>query len=68
MLQNSGIKTATIVMVEKSFLPLGWFFVNKRMLLPMSLVRASVFLEALFEKLPLLKHMAGVLVSCGRKV
>jgi ubiquinone/menaquinone biosynthesis C-methylase UbiE len=68
MLQNSGIKTATIVMVEKSFLPLGWFFVNKRMLLPMSLVRSSVFLEALFEKLPLLKHMAGVLVSCSRKV
>jgi hypothetical protein len=42
--------------------------VNNRMLLPMSLVRSSVFLEALFEKLPLLKHMAGVLVSCGRKV
>jgi len=67
MLQNSGMKTETIVIVEKSFLPLGWLFVNKRILLPMNLVNFSVFLEALFERFPLLKHMAGVLVSCGRK-
>ena len=66
MLQNSGIKKETIVMVEKSFLPLGWLFVNKRTLLPMSLVRASIFVEDLLEKTPV-KHMAGVVVSCSRK-
>jgi len=67
ILQNCGIKKETIVMVEKSFLPLGWLFVNKGMLLPMSLVRFSIFLEGFLEKVPLLKHMAGVVVSCGRK-
>jgi ubiquinone/menaquinone biosynthesis C-methylase UbiE len=66
MLQNAGIKKETIVMVEKSFLPLGWLFVNKKTLLPMSLVRASIFVEGFLEKTPL-KHMAGVVVSCGRK-
>jgi ubiquinone/menaquinone biosynthesis C-methylase UbiE len=66
MLQNAGIKKETIVMVEKSFLPLGWLFVNKKTLLPMSLVRASIFVEGFLEKTPL-KHMAGVLVSCSRK-
>jgi len=67
MLQNSGIKKETVVMVEKSFLPLGWVFVNKRMLLPMSLVRFSIFAEGFLEKTPLVKHMAGVVVSCSRK-
>jgi len=66
MLQNAGIKKETIVMVEKSFLPLGWLFVNKKTLLPMSLVRASIFVEGFLEKTPL-KHMAGVVVSCCRK-
>jgi ubiquinone/menaquinone biosynthesis C-methylase UbiE len=66
MLQNAGINKETIVMVEKSFLPLGWLFVNKKTLLPMSLVRASIFVEGFLEKTPL-KHMAGVLVSCSRK-
>ena len=67
MLQNAGIKKETITIVEKSFLPLGWLFVNKKTLLPMSLVRSSVFVEGFLEKTPLLKHMAGVVVSCGRK-
>ena len=67
MLQNSGIKKETVVMVEKSFLPLGWLFVNKRTMLPMSLVSASIFVEGFLEKTPLVKHMAGVVVSCGRK-
>ena len=66
MLQNSGIKKETIVIVEKSFLPLGWLFVNKKTLLPMSLVRASIFVEGFIEKTPV-KHMAGVVVSCSRK-
>jgi len=66
MLQNSGIKKETVVIVEKSFLPLGWLFVNKRMLLPMILVRFSIFLEGFLERTPLVKHMAGVLVSCSR--
>jgi ubiquinone/menaquinone biosynthesis C-methylase UbiE len=52
MLQNAGIKKETIVMVEKSFLPLGWLFVNKKTLLPMSLVRASIFVKAFLKKHP----------------
>jgi len=66
MLQNSGIKKETIMIVEKSFLPLGWLFVNKKTLLPMSLVRASIFVEDFLEKTTV-KHVAGVVVSCGRK-
>lgn len=68
MLQNCGIRKETIVIVEKSFLPLGWLFVNKKILLPMSLVSFSIFLEGFIEKIPLLKHISGVLVSCCRKV
>ena len=66
MLQNSGIKKKTIVIAEKSFLPLGWLFVNKKMLLPMSLVKFSIFIESFLEKTPI-KYVAGVLVTCGRK-
>jgi hypothetical protein len=54
------------VTAERSFLPLGWLFVNKKMLLPMSLVRFSIFIEGFLEKTPI-KYMAGVLVTCGRK-
>lgn len=68
MLQNAGIKKDRIVIVEKSFLPLGWLFVNKGILLPMSLVRFSIFIENFLERIPLIKHMAGVVVSCGIKV
>jgi len=68
MLQNCGIKKETIVIVEKSFLPLGWLFVNKKILLPMNFVSFSIFLEGFIEKIPLLKHISGVLVSCCRKV
>ncbi len=66
MLQNSGIKKESIVIAEKSFLPLGWLFVNKKTLLPMNLVRFSIFIEGFLEKTPI-KHLAGVLVTCGRK-
>jgi ubiquinone/menaquinone biosynthesis C-methylase UbiE len=67
MLQNAGIKEETLVIAEKSFLPIGWLFVNKKTLLPMNLVRSSVFVEGFLEKTPLVKHMAGVVVSCSRK-
>ena len=43
MLQNAGIKKETVVILEKSFFPIGWVFVNKKMLLPMILVRFSIF-------------------------
>jgi hypothetical protein len=66
MLQNSGIKKKTIMIAQKSFLPLGWLFVNRKMLLPMSLVRVSIFIEGFLEKTRI-KHMPGVLVTCGRK-
>lgn len=68
MLQNAGIKKETVVILEKSFLPIGWVFVNKKMLLPMILVRFSIFVEGFLEKTPLLTHAAGVVVSCCRKV
>jgi ubiquinone/menaquinone biosynthesis C-methylase UbiE len=67
MLQNSGIDKEAILITEKSYLPLGWLFVNKGTLLPMILVKFSIFVEGFFERIPLLKHMAGVLVSCSRK-
>ena len=67
MLQNSGIDKETIVLAERSFLPIGWLFVNRKTLLPMSLVRFSVFVEGFLERTPLIKHTAGVVVSCSRK-
>jgi ubiquinone/menaquinone biosynthesis C-methylase UbiE len=67
MLQNSGINKETVVLTERSFLPIGWLFVNKKTLLPMSLVKLSVFVEGFLEKTPLIRHAAGVVVSCSRK-
>jgi ubiquinone/menaquinone biosynthesis C-methylase UbiE len=66
MLQNSGIKEVTLVIVEKSFLPIGWLFVNRKILLPMSLVKLLMSLEGFLEKTPL-RYTAGVIVSCCRK-
>ena len=66
MLQNSGIEEETLVIVEKSFLPIGWLFVNRKILLPTSLVKFLTSLEVFLEKTPL-KYTAGVIVTCCRK-
>ena len=68
MLQNSGLKRKNIMMLETSFLPLGWIFVNRKLAVPLRLVNFLTFIEKFLEKTPLVKHVAGVLVACCKKV
>jgi len=67
MLQNSGIKQGNIIMLETSFLPLGWILVNRKLSVPMKLVKFLLFVENFLEKVPLLNRTAGVLVACCKK-
>lgn len=64
MLQNSGLEQENIIMLETSFMPLGWILVNRKLSVPMRLVNFLMFIENFLEKTPLVKHIAGVLVAC----
>ena len=66
MLKFSGIRDMNIAVSETSFVPLGWILVNRKLSLPMKLVKFSMFVEKYLEKIPLVKYTAGVLVATAK--
>lgn len=66
MLKLSGIRSKNLAVSETSFVPLGWILVNRKLSLPMKLVRFLISTEKYLEKIPLVKHTAGVLVAIAK--
>jgi len=67
MIQNAGIKAKNMAIFQTSFIPLGWLLVHKKLRAPMKLLRFLIFIEEFLEEIPLLNHIAGVLVACFKK-